>query len=49
MNFDSNIREIEKKIGYTFKDKALLRQAFTRASYSNERKDKQGKKYQVQH
>ena len=46
MNFDSNIREIEKKIGYTFKDKALLRQAFTRASYSNERKDKQGKKYQ---
>ena len=31
-----NVREIEKKIGYTFKDKTLLAQAFTRTSYCNE-------------
>ena len=27
--------EIERKIGYTFKDKTLLQQAFTHSSYSN--------------
>ena len=31
-----NIAEIEKKIGYTFKDKSLLIQAFTRTSFCNE-------------
>ena len=31
-----NIGEIEKKIGYSFKDKSLLIQAFTRTSYCNE-------------
>ena len=31
-----NFREIEKKINYTFKDKSLLTQAFTRTSYCNE-------------
>ena len=31
-----NVREIEKKIGYTFNDKSLLIQAFTRTSYCNE-------------
>ena len=31
-----NVREIEKKIGYTFKDKSLLNQAFTRTSFCNE-------------
>ena len=36
MSFDRNIPEIEKKIGYTFKDKSLLTQAFTRTSYCNE-------------
>ena len=36
MNFEKNIKEIEKRIGYTFKDKSLLRQAFTRTSYCNE-------------
>ncbi len=36
MNFSKNISEIEKKIGYTFKDKSLLTQAFTRSSYCNE-------------
>ncbi len=34
--FKKNISEIEGKIGYTFSDKALLRQAFTRASFCNE-------------
>ena len=41
MNFNKNIPEIEKKIGYTFKDKSLLRQAFTRSSYCNEHKVKE--------
>ncbi len=31
------LREIEEKIGYTFRNRALLRQAFTRSSYVNER------------
>ena len=30
------IREIEKQIGYTFQNKSLLKQAFTRSSYVNE-------------
>ncbi len=30
------IKKIEKTIGYTFRDEALLKQAFTRASYHNE-------------
>ena len=33
---DENIQQIEEKIGYTFKDKSLLCQAFTRASFCNE-------------
>jgi ribonuclease-3 len=36
MNFLKNIPEIEKKIGYTFKDKSLVTQAFTRSSFCNE-------------
>ena len=40
MNFNEHIIEIEEKIGYTFKDKALLRQSFTRTSYCNESKGK---------
>lgn len=31
-----NIVECEQKIGYSFKDKMLLRQCFTHASYANE-------------
>ena len=46
MDFEKNIKLIEKKIGYTFKDKGLLRQAFTRTSYSNEHKAGRGLKYQ---
>ncbi len=38
MDFNKNIPEIEKKIHYTFKDKSLLRQAFTRSSFCNEHK-----------
>lgn len=38
MDFKSNISKIEKKIGYTFKDKSLLTQAFTRSSFCNEHK-----------
>lgn len=37
MNFTENIPKIEKIINYTFKDKTLLRQAFTRASFCNEK------------
>ncbi len=36
MDFIKSIPEIEKKIGYTFKDKSLLTQAFTRSSFCNE-------------
>ena len=37
MDFKAKIPEIEKKIRYTFKDKSLLTQAFTRASFCNEK------------
>ncbi len=43
MIFNGNIKEIERRIGYTFRDKSLLRQAFTRASYSNEHRDRRGR------
>ena len=36
MNFTKHIAQIEETLGYTFKDKSLLKQAFTRASYCNE-------------
>ena len=42
MDFKSVIPEIEKAIGYTFRDKALLVQAFTRTSYCNEQKSRTG-------
>ena len=44
MEFNKNIPEIEKKIGYTFKDKSLLKQAFTRSSFCNENRG-QGRGY----
>lgn len=46
MNFDKYIPEIEKQIGYVFKDKSLLRQAFTRTSFCNEHRMRPGAKYQ---
>ena len=30
------IRELEERIGYTFKDKSLIKQAMTHSSYANE-------------
>lgn len=45
MNFNKNIPEIEKKIGYTFKDKSLLCQAFTRSSFCNEHRGAGTKEY----
>lgn len=38
MDIRKHIPEIEKKIKYTFKDKSLLIQAFTRTSFCNENK-----------
>lgn len=35
-NFNSAVPSIERAIGYTFRDKGLLRQAFTRSSWCNE-------------
>ncbi len=35
-SFDLNIEKIENKIGYRFRDRSLLRQAFTRESFCNE-------------
>ncbi len=35
---EEKIRELEKKIGYCFKDKSLLKQALTHSSYANEQK-----------
>lgn len=46
MNFDKHIDEIENKIGYVFKDKSLLKQAFTRTSYANEHRGRSGLRYQ---
>lgn len=45
MNFEKYISEIEEKIGYTFKDKSLITQAFTRSSFCNENKSRSGRGY----
>lgn len=45
-DFLSAVPEIEKKIGYTFKDKSLLCQAFTRTSYCNEHRTQSADSYQ---
>ena len=45
MDVKKNIPEIEKKIKYTFKDKSLLVQAFTRSSFCNEHKRSGGRGY----
>ena len=44
MDFTKHILHIEKTIGYTFKDKSLLKQAFTRSSFCNENRG-QGRGY----
>ena len=38
MNNLTGYMELERKIGYTFRDQALLRQALTHSSFSNEEK-----------
>ena len=40
MDFKKHIPEIEKKIGYIFRDKSLITQAFTRSSFCNEHRRK---------
>ncbi len=35
---NNQLRELEKKIGYTFQDRSLLQQAMTHSSYANEHK-----------
>lgn len=40
MSMIFDLCEVEEKIKYTFRDKNLLRQAFTHSSYSNEQKGK---------
>nr|MBE6544838.1 hypothetical protein [Oscillospiraceae bacterium] len=45
MDFKKAIPEIEKKIHYTFKDKSLLTQAFTRSSFCNEHRAVGRKEY----
>ena len=44
--FSDYVPEIEKKLGYEFKDKSLLTQAFTRTSFCNEHKPSGNEKYQ---
>ena len=41
-----NSKELEEKIGYHFKDQALLRQALTHSSFSNEQKVNKQKNYE---
>ena len=41
-----NVTDIESKIGYVFKDKSLLVQAFTRSSFCNEHTPSRNEKYQ---
>ena len=45
MDFNKHIPIIEQKIGYTFKDKSLLTQAFTRSSFCNEHRNRGGRGY----
>ena len=40
--FGESIPKIEAILGYSFRDKSLLRQAFTRSSWCNERQDSEG-------
>ncbi|MBR2466525.1 MAG: hypothetical protein IKB38_06310 [Clostridia bacterium] len=44
-DFEKHIPEIEKAIGYTFSDKSLLTQAFTRTSFCNEQKKSDAVRY----
>lgn len=43
---ESDFQELEKKIGYTFKNRALLKQAVTHSSFANEQKINRQKNYE---
>lgn len=45
MDFQKHVPTIEKKINYVFRDKSLLKQAFTRSSYCNEKNYKGRENY----
>ncbi len=45
LDFNRHIPEIEAKIAYTFRDKSLLMQAFTRTSFCNEENKNKAVKY----
>ncbi len=45
LDFEKHIAKIEKKIGYTFRDKSLLKQAFTRTSFCNEQDKSEAVRY----
>ena len=44
-DFKKNIQVVERIIGYTFEDKSLLTQAFTRSSFCNEQRKRGGSDY----
>ena len=37
MTVENRLKELEKKIGYTFRDLSLLKQALMHSSYTNEK------------
>ena len=41
-----DVKQLEEKIGYCFKEKALLKQALTHSSFSNEQKINKSKNYE---
>ena len=43
---DDKLKELEEKIGYTFQDKMLLKQALTHSSYANEQKINKHRDYE---
>jgi len=43
---ESDFQELEKKIGYTFQNRALLKQAVTHSSFANEQKINRQKHYE---
>ena len=46
METGKNFEKLETKIGYSFKDKLLLKQALTHSSYANEQKIRKNKDYE---
>ena len=46
MIFDDKVEKIEEIIGYRFRDRSLLRQAFTRTSWCNEQNRRGRVKFQ---